>query len=85
MEVLKLFEKYAPIMSIYETADEYICFPERKYAEPLAVFYDKNLKQYKEVFFYEDRNNSIVDAVENGVHIYGEELDFSDDEDFPNC
>lgn len=78
MEVAKLFEQYAPIMSIYETADEYVCIPERKDAEPLAVFYDKSLKQYDIMFFYEDMDNTIANAIEDGVLVYGKEFSFKD-------
>lgn len=77
-EPLEIFKELAPIKSIYETADEYICIPERGRAEPLAVFYDKSLKQYTTMFFYEDNNNTIPDAIENGTLVYGEELSFKD-------
>ena len=77
-EVIALFEQYAPIMSIYETADEYVCIPERKDAEPIAVFYDKSLKQYDTMFFYEDDNNTIADAIEDGTLVYGKEFSLKD-------
>lgn len=77
-EVTKLFKEYEPIRSIYETEDEYICVPERKDAEPLAVFYDKKLGQYETKFFYEDKDNSIVDAIENGTLIYGQPMNYRD-------
>lgn len=77
-EVTALFEQYAPIMCIYETADEYVCIPERKDAEPIAVFYDKSLKQYDTMFFYEDMNNTIANAIEDGVLVYGKEFSFKD-------
>ncbi len=78
MEAIEIFKEYAPIMSIYETAEEYICIPERKDAEPLAIFYDKSLKQYETLFFYEDSNNTIANAITDGVLIYGKELSFKD-------
>ncbi len=78
MEPLEIFKNYRPIKSIYETADEYICIPDRGRAEPLAVFYDKKLKQYETMFFYEDNDNSIPNAIENGTLVYGEKLNFSD-------
>ena len=78
MEPLEIFKQYEPIMSIYETADEYICIPERKDAEPLAVFYDKSLKQYDTIFFYEDDNNTIVDTITDGTLVYGKQLSFKD-------
>ena len=77
-EVNKLFTDYEPIMSIYETDDEYICIPERKDAEPLAVFYDKTLGQYAVKFYFEDTDNSIADTIENGRLIYGKHLNYRD-------
>lgn len=76
MEALELFKDYAPIMSIYESEDEYICFPLRDKLEPLAVFYDKKLGQYETMFFYEDADNTIPDAVEGARLVYGKEMEF---------
>ena len=78
MEALKLFKDYEPIRSIYETEDEYICVPEREKAEPLVIFYDKKLGQYETKFFYEDKDNSISDAIENGTLIYGQPMNYRD-------
>lgn len=75
-EVMELFKKYGPIMSIYENDGEYIAFPETDKTEPLAVFYDKKLGQYTELYFYQDVDNTIPEAVENGSLIYGKELEF---------
>ncbi len=73
-EVKKIFNKYEPIKSIYENDTEYICIPENK-DEPLAVYYDKKMKNYAEVYFYQE--NTIPDDIDNSELIYGEELDFS--------
>lgn len=74
--VEELFKQYAPIRSIYDTGDEYICFPETD-TEPLAVYYDKKLNDYKEVYFFQD--NTIIQDIEAAKLVYGEELDFSDE------
>lgn len=76
MEALEIFKKYKPIKSIYETENELICFPKTDRTEPLAVFYDKSLGQYTELYYFQDSNNAIPDAVEYGKLIYGEELKF---------
>lgn len=76
-EIINLFKEYTPIMSIYENDSEYICFPKVwNGEEPLAVYYDKNLKQYQRVFFYEE--NNIPEDVESSNLIYGKELEFEE-------
>ena len=72
MEVLKLFDEYKPIKSLYETETHYICIPEVE-TEPLAVFYDKEFNEYEEVYFYQ---RDVSNEIENAKLLYGERLKF---------
>lgn len=74
--VEKLFEKYKPIKAIYETSTEYICFPETKNLEPLAVYYDKNLKSFNEVYFFQ--KNTIAEDIEDAELVFGHFVNFSE-------
>ena len=76
-EVMEIFKIYEPIRSIYETETDYICIPKTN-TEPLAVYYDKKLGDYKEIYFYQDMKGNIVKDLELANKIYGEELDFGD-------
>lgn len=70
---MELFKQYQPIRSIYENDDEYICVLETGKSEPLTVFYNKLLKKYDELYWYE---YSPADDIEMSKLIYGEELKF---------
>lgn len=73
-EAMVIFQLYKPIKAIYENESEYICIPDTD-TEPLSVFYDKTLGNYKELYWYEyDPSNDI----ESSNLIYGEELSFKE-------
>ena len=75
-EVTELFEKYAPIMCIYENDTEYICIPQvEKGGEPLTVFYDKRLNRYNELYWYQ---YSPIEDIQMSKLIYGKPLNIAD-------
>lgn len=69
-EVIELFKDYKPIKSIYENEEYYIAFPQTD-LEPLAVYYNKEFKEFKEIYFYE---KDVSEDIINSTLIYGTPL-----------
>lgn len=74
--MVELFKEYEPIQAIYENETEYICIPQTpEGGEPITIFYDKKLKKYDELYWYE---YSPIEDIEASNLIYGKEIDFGD-------
>ena len=79
MDFFKIFENYCPLKSVYENKKQLICFPYVAHGEPLAVYFDKESKKYREVFFFED--NTIQQDIKHSKRVYGENMKVSDSDD----
>lgn len=78
-EVIEIFKDYKPIKCVYENENDFICIPETGKSEPLAVYYDKKLGSYKEVYFFQDMRGNIVEDIETSNLVYGKPMNYSDE------